>query len=331
MLMLASIQRVSEIAPLEGTDHLSVARVLGWTVVVRKDELAHNSRVIFVEADAVVPEMEAWSFLRESGWRVRTRKIRGQLSEGLAVPLPLPFSSLPDGTDLTAILGITKYEPPQRMIAGEEEGSWPVGVPKTDEVRLQAHPGLLKEIQGRELAVTLKLDGTSATFFKSAQGEFFVCSRNRSVKRGENTYWNIAQKYDLEKNMPRGTVLQGEICGPGIQQNPLGLSKHEFFVFDLRLQCPGGEYLEAPYADMASGLGLSSVPPVCIIPNGSGDLRFWLNLATTARYALAGGSVPGEGIVVRPVKQGVKAACLRNRRMSFKVINPDYLLNGGEQ
>ena len=59
---------------------------------------------------------------------------------------------------------------PNRKTAGQ--------VPKTDEIRLQSALGVLEEIRGLDFYVTTKLDGTSATFLRTLEGELVACSRN---------------------------------------------------------------------------------------------------------------------------------------------------------
>ena len=90
---------------------------------------------------------------------------------------------------------------------------------------------LLDRIAGRKIYATVKCDGTSSTFYK-LNGKFGVCSRNREVKPGDNVYWQMAEAYMLEE-IPDGLAVQGEICGPKIQKNRLGLESIGLFVFDV--------------------------------------------------------------------------------------------------
>ena len=90
---LVSIQVIDDVAPIDGADNIMQARVMGWTVVVKKGEFAPGDRCVFFEIDSVLPDGPAWSeFMRPRGFRVRTAKLRGVLSQGLALPLAiLPY------------------------------------------------------------------------------------------------------------------------------------------------------------------------------------------------------------------------------------------------
>ena len=113
---LASIQRVIDIQPIEGADAIEVASVLGWKCVVKKSEFQPGDQGCFIEIDAQLPDIPVFEFMRPRKFRVRTVRLRGQLSQGLFMPLPL-FPQLDgivltEGDDVTGLLGITKYDPP---------------------------------------------------------------------------------------------------------------------------------------------------------------------------------------------------------------------------
>ena len=127
---LAHIELISALSPIEGADNIEVATVLGWQCVVKKGEFKVGDIIIYVEVDSVMPEKPEYEFLRDRKFRVRTIKLRGQVSQGLVLPLSildiyvkekggLKFlkSALQPGDDVTNYLGITKYLSPSE---GEE-------------------------------------------------------------------------------------------------------------------------------------------------------------------------------------------------------------------
>lgn len=147
---LASIQRIIDISPIEGADRIEVARVLGWQCVIGKNEFKVNYFVIYLEVDSVTPQIETYKLLKESGYRVKTRKFRKQVSQGLCLPLsvfintlehPVMEELIKEGDDLTQALGIQHYEPyVPAQLAGIVKGPFPEFIFKSDEQRIQGYP-----------------------------------------------------------------------------------------------------------------------------------------------------------------------------------------------
>lgn len=132
---LAYIVRIDEILPIQNADKIEVARVGGWQVVVGKDEFKVGDLVVYIEIDSRVPnDNPHFSFLQDRKYKVKSIKLRGQVSQGLIMPMSiLPEGEYEDGTDVTKILGIKKIE--------EEK---PI-VNRSREDRLKsAHPSLTK-------------------------------------------------------------------------------------------------------------------------------------------------------------------------------------------
>jgi len=328
---LVSIQTIDALATIDGADNIQQARVMGWTVVVKKDEFAVGDACVFFEIDSVLPEGPEWSeFMRARQFRVRTVKLRGVLSQGLALPLAiLGGGDAPREVDLRERLGVVKYEP---VLPDEADvvGPFPGRVPKTDEIRVQSAPGVLDELRGREFYVATKYDGTSATYLNDAEDGFIACSRNWALKRGDNPVWRVAQRLDLENRLPPGFAVQGEICGPGIQKNRLGLRELALFVFNV-YDVRGARYLDLnEMLAFCAEQGLSTVPIERVVRGAEAaahahTLDIWLE---AARGLYASTAQRKEGIVVRPLcEQHSPTLC---GRLSFKVINNDFLLKDGD-
>jgi RNA ligase. len=120
MRQLASIQKIKDIQPIPNADAIEVATVLGWKVVVRKGQYSIGDLVVYVEIDSLMPDKPEFDFLRDSKGvirKIRTVKLRGQISQGIVFPLSiLPFWSgnpgdYREGADVTEALEVTKYEP----------------------------------------------------------------------------------------------------------------------------------------------------------------------------------------------------------------------------
>lgn len=335
---LASIQKVLEIQPIANADAIELARINGWQCVVKKGEFQPDSLGVFLEIDAIPPDVEAFRFLwkpkdavegvafeRPSKFRIRTMKLRGALSQGLLLPISiLGLDNVSVGDDVTELLGVTKYEPPITVSMGGVRASFPGFIPKTDEMRIQSVPEILDEIRGLPYVITLKYDGTSSTFCIDPRDEqFHACGRNYSLQDGENCYWQIARKYKIEEILRKSLnfAIQGEICGPSIQKNLLGLKDLSLFVFNV-YDIENTRYLSHAAADkFCVEHGLT---PAAVLETGASFDR-----DQEALLALAEGKYPGtknerEGIVIRslePIYSNVLAG-----RMSFKAISNRFLL-----
>jgi RNA ligase (TIGR02306 family) len=116
---------IGEIRPIEGADNIELAMVGGWQAITKKGEYEVGNKVVVATTDAVIPIqlsdlMEVTGYLRK-GQRVRTVKLRGVYSECLLIPFKYlaPKSlenNVNEGHDMMKMLGITKYEPPVKMV-----------------------------------------------------------------------------------------------------------------------------------------------------------------------------------------------------------------------
>lgn len=324
MRKLASIQKITELNDIPNSDFLQVASINGWKVVVQKGLYEVGDKCTYFEIDSILP-LDLFPELEKYKGRIRTIKLRGQISQGYCVPLP--NQSLEEGLDVTAVLGVTKYEPPEEFRSGDAAGSFPSHIiSKTDEDRIQSNLELLELFKSKPFTATLKCDGTSGTWGYD-ENEFFACSRNLKVKDGDNVYWNMARKYDLEKKLKvcqTPYVVQAEICGPGIQKNRLGLTHHEIRVFRVYdkfrkrfLNC----------TEMIRFCEVNELPMAEVILFGD---KFEYNLETL--LMLAEGKYPG----TNNEREGIVFICEEEDqtkfggRLSFKVISNKYLLDGGE-
>ena len=275
MRKLASIQVIDSLTPIKGADRIETARVLGWNVVVQKDLYEVGDKVVYFEIDSILPEREWSEFLRERHFKVKTIRLRKQISQGLCIPIGECCKKshwlLPVGWDMTEELGVTKYDPEaaiennssgkkvikfkwllksklgRRIHAyffPKEKKGWPEFIPKTDEERVQNIPKVGKNVAGKKMYYTEKLDGQSATYFYNlATKTFGVCSRNRSIyhrNKEANSWWSIADDLNLELTLKnwceannRSIAIQGEIVGPGIQKNHYKLDIKEFFLYGI--------------------------------------------------------------------------------------------------
>lgn len=340
MRKLASIQRVNAVEPIEGADAIERIRVLGWYVVTKKGDFQVGDPCVYVEIDALMPDRPEFEFLRaRSNMRIKTAKLRGQVSQGIAFPLSiLPsdassgYGDWREGDDVTEVMGIVKYEPPiPTCLAGKVKGAFPGFVPKTDETRVQTCEGVLARHAGRLCYFTEKVDGSSATLYLRG-GEFGVCSRTLDLAEDYgNSFWQVAQRDGIAEKLRQYAAesgqeltLQGELVGPGIQGNKLKLPAHKILFFNA-YDNGASRYLDhADFLGVMEDLGLESVPLLgaLVLEHTIDQL---VELAT--RKSAINPAVEAEGIVVRPV---VEEQDPELGRLSFKAINPRFLLKFDE-
>lgn len=250
MRKLASVRRIDEIRPIEGADAIECAVVGGWTVVVKKGDVKPGDLAVYFEIDSFLPIRPEFEFLRKScyknvnglseGFRLRTIRLRGQLSQGLVLPLDIltePENRF-EGEDVTEELGIVKYEPPlPAQLNGRARGNFPLFVRKTDQERCQnLKRDIFEKNADSEYEVTLKLDGSSITIYHN-DGAVGVCSRNLDLQLDQegNTFVDMAKKSGLLEILPNlgNIAIQGELMGPGIQGNREGFPDTRMFIFDI--------------------------------------------------------------------------------------------------
>jgi RNA ligase (TIGR02306 family) len=343
---LATIQRISKIEPIEGADSIDVARILGWNCVVKKNEFSVGDLCVYCEVDSLLPENPEFEFLRKNcfidredmrGFRIRTVKLRQQVSQGICFPLSIidqsisidPNTDWKEGQDVTAILGIKKWEPKISLsMGGKIKGSFPGFIPKTDETRIQSIPDLLERHNGTYCYVTEKVDGSSVTVFLK-DGEIGVCSRNMWMQdTEENVFWATAKKMDIENKMKSvlgegNWALQGELLGPGIQGNKYGLKTSKILWFNV-FNVDTYKYLDFDdFNSLIQNMGLEIVPFLGkFVLNNTVD-----ELVEMSKGQSALNKIHREGIVIRPCEEKEDK---KLGRVSFKVINPDFLLKFGE-
>lgn len=347
---LVSIQRIDKLEAIEGADFIERASVLGWHLVVKKGEFTVGDLCVYFEVDSFLPIRDEYSFLQNSGvrkmlingeekagYRLKTIRLRGQISQGLA----LPISAFPEldrainsadyvmlGADVTEHLGVYKYEIPlPAQLAGKVRGNFPGFLKKTDEPRLQAFPFLLEKYKDVPFYATEKIDGSSVTFVIK-NDEFHVCSRSLDLlDDGKNTIWRVAKELKIEEKLrllkEERYAIQGEIVGEKIQNNTLKISGHKIFFFSV-YDFVKGEYLGFnEFREIMGVLGLPVIPIVSmymLLPKTVDEAVLF-----ATRKSVINPNGWAEGVVLRPIEEIPNDETLGDH-VSFKVINPEFLL-----
>ena len=337
MRKLASIQKIIDLESIEGADAIEKATVLGWQLVVKKGEYQVGDLMVYFEIDSLLPERPEFEFMKARGMRVRTIRLRGQVSQGICFPLsilPSDFAIVEDA-DCTEILGISKYEAPiPANLNGIAKGKFPSFIPKTDETRVQVLQPILDKYKGQRCYITEKLDGSSTTYYLK-DGEFGVCSRNLElIEDEENSFWKVARQLDVENKLRAfggNIAIQGELMGEGIQSNKLKLKGQTIYVFNV-FDIDKYEYLDYKrFVDFVEKLELPMVPILTIDYELENDIKAIMRRSMIKSEICK--DVWAEGIVIRPMNEFndlLLAENGSNTRVSFKAINPEFLIKYGE-
>lgn len=343
---LATIRRINAITPIEGADKIVCATVDGWKLVTAIDNgFKVGDLVVYLEIDSWVPhhvapflskDKEPREYNGVKGERLRTIKLRGQVSQGLIMPLSvLPHSlgyefAATEGEDVTHWLNIQKWERPIPVqMAGKMRGNFPSFIFKTDQERIQNLAKKLDSYRGLTFEVTEKLEGSSMTAYRRAVDEtvdFGVCSRNIDlIETEENIYWQVARKYDLPGILERAGLniaLQGELIGPNVEGNIYGLKEHEFRLFDIF------DINTATYWDEDRRDAFAAEHGILIAPPDPKNPRFTLHDATIDDILAWAEEFPSS---LAPVlREGIVFKCIEDPNISFKAISNKYLLKKGD-
>ncbi len=341
---MATIRKIDALRPIVGADAIECAIVGGWTCVVKKDEYTAGDLAVYCEIDSWIPH-EVAPFLSRGnfphvynevkGERLRTVKLRGQLSQGLLLPIATVENliyidgtrfQVEEGDDVSEALGIVKYEAPiPASLAGEVKGMFPSRIPKTDQERIQNLSTELEEWKAEKLTweVTEKLDGSSMTVY-IIDGEVGVCSRNLDLKPNkDNSLWATAYKNEIDVKLIQSLsnlAIQGELVGNGIQGNIYKMRDQEFYVYDI-YDIDAGRYFTP-----AERVAYCKVWDIKHVPVFKTD--FMLTTETVADLLQMAEAKSVMGDISGPEREGVVYKC-NERQVSFKAISNKFLLKGG--
>jgi RNA ligase (TIGR02306 family) len=335
-MKVATIEYIKDIQPHPNADKMDIAIVKGWKVCIKKNEYKIGDLCIYVNTDTELKECSQYEFLRNKNFRIKPIKLRGQLSEGIIFPISLlkefghdviVLNENVEGTDVSEFIGAKHYEKPiPTNLAGKIIGHLPSFIKKTDEENLENVIGVLNELKNKPYYITVKVDGSSGTFYIN-NGKYGVCSRNLELLEEEkNGFFRVSKKYDIENKLKayfkdKNVAIQGEVYGPGIQNNLLDVREISFCVFNL-WDIDNRKYFD--YVDIKNFCVSTQIPMVDVIKEGdSFDLSFEELQSISNKLKYASGNV-AEGIVVRPKtmfhSNEMKSHC------SFKVKNEEYKL-----
>jgi RNA ligase (TIGR02306 family) len=357
---LATVRRISSLEPIvfineEGSEEtanaIEYAQVGGWNVVVQKGLYNVGDLCIYVEIDSILPvDKKEFAFL--DGKRLRTKKLKGYISQGICFPLFILETVLPGGflysqsenhiiicdndtdalyvpieedLDLTLMLGVTKYEPgePQDPNA---KGSFPSFIPKTNESRVQNIGRELRKYAGSKAYSMEKMEGSSITLYAKLNPDETVdsgiCSRNNELKiEDSQSKFVVTGKPYLDKLVDlvsRGHIdsiaLQGELIGEGIQGNIYKLKGHTIKFFTAYNISKGKRLDIHEFTELINRIGAEHVPIIDTDLTLVNDTKLYLEMADGK--SMLNPNTNREGLVIRTY----------DNTFSMKAISNKYLL-----
>ena len=349
MRKMASVQRIAEVKPIDGADKVEAYRVNGWWLVDKKGAYEVGDLVVYCEVDSWMPYhlapfltkdgKQPKEYLGIKGERLKTAKLRGQLSQGLLLPLDheanngdtilnmywdsvdadddSDYTIPEEGYDLTSLLGIVKWEDTRYMANMDARGKFPDFIPKTDQERVQNLDRTLEKYFGQSFEVTVKRDGSSMTAFVNGDDEG-VCSRNMLLRETDSSaFWHAARSLNLLEKIRstgRNLALQGELLSQKIQGNYEKVRSIEWNCFDI-YDIDTQEYLlPKERRELCKQL---RIPHIKVVEE---DFVLCHNVDQLLEMAEGPGINPGVQ------REGVVCKANTSHGISFKAVSNSYLL-----
>jgi RNA ligase (TIGR02306 family) len=334
-------ETISAVLVHPNAERLELARLEGldFQFVIGKGSYKVGDGVLYFPVDSILPMplMEKMGLAGKlSGGnrdRVKTIKLRGEISAGVVGCLDLIKDCQGTTTEeITAFLGVTKYEPPEVLEKGANISRHPDGVEKYDIEGCERNIKVVESLMDEVVVLEEKVEGSNFYCGVRADGTEVVGQRSGIiVPFGEetHTWWTTARNEGLIEKAKqiqadlfpgKDVYLRGEIVGPKIQFNIYGLTKFKVLMFDIKVN---GTYL-----DTLDFLAICEKYIIETVPVLSTDktLRELLGEKTIKEFS-NGKSVLvdrlREGIVIRPLRE--RWCPIMKSRLIIKQRSPEYL------
>lgn len=360
MRNLVTIRTVESVHPIPDAEFIEKIVLDGWAVVTQKGNFQVGDKAVYLEIDscftsdsilgkslpiekAIRVHTEEIGYI-ESGFRIKTIRLRKQVSQGYALPLKYfeDFETNLEAEDLAKELSVYKYEAPYSGTGSghaNARGSFPTSYcQKTDQERIQnvKHDVYRSYLDETKYEVSVKLDGSSISIGRVQLEdciEDYICSRNLALKLDQEvdtSHFLLAGRPILEKLKEfdyMNLFLQGELISPGIQANFEGVLTPQVHIFSI-FDTVSFKYLNPLQTKvLVENLGLNYVPTLAIgttLKELFGDDIKNANelLEKLLEYADGPSAFKGK------FREGVVFKALDNQ-FSFKAVSNRYLLKTG--
>lgn len=352
---IVEVAVIDELVKHPNADRLEIATVKGWNCIVQIGQFEKGEKVVYIPIDSILPEelaekLGVTSYLSK-GERLRTVRLRGYISQGLLMKIDQHRKV---GTDVAKEFGITKWAPPPPKYQGSGKPSTPRNPnPNFDKYNdLENIKNYTSVFQYDDIVViSEKIHGTNfragkvpsypITFWDRVKRfirtkilhksdyVFVVGSRNVQLEPDsetfykENVYGKAARMYQLNRILPDGYTLYGEIYGEGIQDLQYGMEGKgiEVVFFDLKIN---GKYVDYPvFRDFCAEHNLPYAKNFYTGPFEDGEIVKQLTDGQSHLAMQNGSEQIREGVVVKLVHEKNDP---RFGRKILKSVSDAYLL-----
>jgi RNA ligase (TIGR02306 family) len=331
-----TIETINTVKRHPQADRLDIATLAGSTFqfVVGRESYVPGDKVVYFPIDSILPERVqeqlglTGKLSGKKKDRVKTVRLRGEISQGIVGPASLAAACK---GDLTEFFGVTKYEPPEVPCKNGRLHALPEGLSMYDIEGADRYAEVAQELMNQRVLITEKLEGSNfSVTYNPETDEAFVSQRRFTiVPDGEedHSYWAVAKRTGLLHKAKRisqsygeTVTLYGEFIGPGFQKNIYRLSELDVRVFDIKV---GYNWIDVDsFVNLCTSMGIAMVP----ILGQNVLLADWL-CGRTIQEASNGTSAlldtRREGIVIRPMRE--QRSEKLGGRLILKQRSPEYL------
>ena len=261
--------KLSKIYPHPNADRLELGQVEGmlFQFVIPKDVYKVGETIIYFPVDSLLSQ----DFVQQQNIanhlagkdknRVKTCTLRKEISQGYVTSVKSVLEHLKTDTipeDLTSVLNVVKYEPPEVMTHTGRLVRLPEHVYYYDIEGCDRYPNILALLLDRKVVITEKLEGSNFGTSINPGGKVSVNQHAYAIEnipdKEEHTFWKIARQEGiidmvttLHNLFPNQTItIRGEALGPKIQSNYYNLSKYVVKVYDLEFDGHAVDYPKLP-------------------------------------------------------------------------------------
>ena len=348
-MSLATIEKITNIQPIDGALRIDSATVLDWNVVIRKGDFEIGDLCIYIQIDTIIDLSKEWfSHLKKT--RINMATIFGARSDGLIIKIPDEILNsvllLDEGLDVANIIGVYKYEKDEHKMKileniKKESPFLPFPfeiISRTDETNLRNKKKCLQELIGKEFYISRKMDGSSMTIV-SKNRSITICSRNIILWSNDEDYINQSEKFLPNSDMVKfvinnhihdaildlniDIVIQGEFCGYNVNSNRIKYQKgvFEFYIFNVKIDncfC-GLDKLNDIQKQLSNIIKIVPVTLVETFDQDIHDIDWFQSIANNEEYK---DGIKAEGIIIRPVEPFYSSTL--NKYFSVKILNQKY-------